>query len=118
MKSRIFKQLSLAKLPAGSGSALFLGLWLFSIFVSVFDGFLALRYRETLLHGELNPVGQLLIALNGGDVWLLLAAKFAGTVVAASLVLIIRSSYPRWSLPIMSVVAGSQLSLLLFLLLA
>jgi len=98
--------------------ATFFALWLFAIFVSVFDGYLALHYRSTLETDELNPVGQMLIALNGGQVWYLLAAKFAGTVIAASLVLLIHASHPRWSLPIAAAVAGSQLALLLFLLLA
>lgn len=97
---------------------MFFALWLFAIFVSVLDGYLALQYRNTLETEELNPVGQMLIALNNGQVWYLLAAKFAGTVIAASLVLLIHASRPRWSLPIAAAVAGSQLALLLFLLLA
>jgi hypothetical protein len=98
--------------------ALFFALWLFAIFVSVFDGYLALQQRSTLASDELNPVGQLLIALNGGQVWYLLAAKFAGTVIAGSLVLLIHGSRPRWGLPIAGALAGLQMGLLLFLLLA
>jgi hypothetical protein len=108
----------MARIFARNRTTVFLALWLFAIFVSVFDGYLALRHRSTLPTEELNPVGQMLIALNGGQVWYLLAAKFAGTVVAASLVLLIHNSYPKWSLPIATAVAGAQLSLLLFLLLA
>ncbi|MCI0359082.1 MAG: hypothetical protein L0211_11440 [Planctomycetaceae bacterium] len=99
-------------------AAVFLGLWSFAIFVSVFDGYLALRYRNSLAMHELNPLGQLLITLNDGQVWYLLIAKFAGTVAAASLVLVIHASYPRFGLPIVGAVAGLQLGLLLFLLLA
>ena len=100
------------------GQALFFALWLFAMFVSVFDGYLALRHRGTLEGDELNPVGQLLIALNGGQVWYLLAAKFTGTVIAGSLVLLIHGSRPRWGLPIAAALAGLQTGLLLFLLLA
>lgn len=96
----------------------FLSLWLFAIFVSVFDGYLALQNRDVLVAEELNPVGQWLLTLGNGHVWYLLAAKFLGTVVAATLVLLINQSRPRWGLPIVAAVAASQLGLLLFLLLA
>jgi hypothetical protein len=98
--------------------SLFVGLWLFVIFVSVFDGYLVVRYRHELQQTELNPLGRLLIRLNGGQVWLLLAAKFAGTVVAATLVLLIYGRWPSVGITVASVVAGLQLCLLLFLLLA
>lgn len=99
-------------------ATVFLGLWSFVIFVSVFDGYLALHYRHTLPTQELNPLGRLLITLNHGQVWYLLAAKFAGTVFAAALVLLIHGSHPRWSLPIAGAMASLQLGLLMFLLLA
>jgi hypothetical protein len=95
----------------------FLALWLFAIFVSVFDAYLALAHRETLATGELNPLGRALIALNGGQVWYLLAAKLVGTVIVGSLLLHIHDRYPRYSLPIVGAVAAAQMGLLLFLLL-
>jgi hypothetical protein len=96
---------------------LFVALWLFVIFVSVFDGYLVVRYRDDLPKNELNPLGQLLLRLNGGQVWLLLAAKFAGTVAAATLVLLIYGRWPRVGMAVATVVAGLQLGLLLFLIL-
>jgi hypothetical protein len=63
-------------------------------------------------------VGRLLLDVGDGQVWYLLGAKFAGTVVAAAMVLLIHEYRPRWSLPIAAAVAASQLGLLLFLLLA
>jgi hypothetical protein len=107
----------MAQFFARHRTTVFLALWLFAIFVSVFDGYLALRHREVLPQEELNPMGRMLLALGDGQVWYLLGAKFAGTVVSASLVLLIHQNFPRWSLPIAAAVAGSQLSLLLFLLL-
>jgi hypothetical protein len=62
---------------------IFLLAWFFVIFVSVYDGYLVLENRVFL--DELNPIGRLLISLNGGGVWLLLAAKFVGTVIVASM---------------------------------
>jgi hypothetical protein len=99
-------------------AALFIALWLFAIFVSVFDGYLAVRFRHELHQTELNPLGRLLIQLNGGQVWLLLAAKFAGTVAASTLVLLIYGRRPRVGMTIAGIIAGLQLGLLLFLLLA
>jgi hypothetical protein len=97
--------------------ALFTALWLFAIFVSVFDAYLVLQHRESLAIDELDPLGRALIALNGGQVWYLLGVKFVGTVVVGSILLHIHDSYPRYSLPIVGAVAAAQLGLLLFLLL-
>src|SRR5262245_54762408 len=98
-------------------ATVFAALWLFAIFVSVFDGYLVVRYRYELHRTELNPLGRLLIQLNGGQVWLLLAAKFVGTVAASTLVLLIYGQRPRVGMTIASVLATLQLGLLLFLLL-
>ncbi len=97
--------------------ALFVSLWLFVIFVSVFDGYLAVRYRHELHKTERNPLGRLLIELNDGQVWLLLAAKFIGTVAAAACILLLYGRSRRLGLTIATVVAGFQLCLFLFLLL-
>jgi hypothetical protein len=98
-------------------ATLFVALWLFVIFVSVFDGYLVVRFRDELHNTELNPLGRLLIQLNGGQVWLLLAAKFAGTVAAATLVLLIYGRWPRVGMAVAGIIASFQLCLLLFLLL-
>ena len=98
-------------------AALFVALWLFLIFVSVFDGYLVFRFRHELHKTELNPVGRLLIQLNGGQVWLLLGAKFLGTVAAATIVLLIYGRRPRLGMTIAGAIATLQLGLLLFLLL-
>ena len=95
---------------------LFAGLWLFVIFVSVLDGYLAVRYRHELHITERNPLGRWLIQRGGNQVWLLLAAKFAGTVIAATAVLLIHSRWPRWGMPIVIAMAVFQLWLLWFLL--
>jgi hypothetical protein len=97
---------------------LFIGLWLFVIFVSVFDGYLVVRYRHEIHQTELNPFGRMLIHLNGGQVWLLLAAKFIGTVAAATAVLLLYGRWPRVGITVAGIVAGLQLCLLMFLLFA
>src|SRR5262245_5481280 len=97
--------------------ALFVVLWLFIIFVSVFDGYLVIRFRADLPRTELNPLGRLLIAANGGRVWLLLAVKFVGTCAAATVALLIYGRWPRVGITVASALAALQLCLFLFLLL-
>jgi len=102
----------------GRRAALFWGLWLFIIVVSVIDGLLVWQHRYQILNTELNPFGRMLILANGGRVWYLLGVKFAGTVIACGTLLLIR----RWSMRLGLIVAGAvaalQLCLLLFLFLA
>src|SRR5438093_9081753 len=101
--------------PAKIQRGLFAGLWLFIIFVSVVDGFLVVEHRWQINTTELNPVGRALLALNGGEIWYLLAAKFAGTVAACGLLLIIHQRSRRLGTAIAAVLAGFQLCLLFFL---
>jgi hypothetical protein len=97
---------------------LFFGAWLVVILISVVDGYLALRHRHMLRTIELNPLGRALIDSNDGAVWHLLAAKFAGTVLACAAVLLIRHARPRLGLVVVLALALFQFSLLLYLLLA
>jgi len=98
-------------------TALFLGLWLFIIFVSVVDGYLALRHRRDIAEFELNPLLRVLVQRCGG-VSCLLAAKFTGTVIACASLLLLQRANARLSLVVVSLLAGMQFALLLFLLLA
>jgi hypothetical protein len=99
-------------------AALFFALWLFVIFVSVLDGYLVFRFRDLIHATELNPLGRLLISANGGQVWSLLGLKYAGTVVACSLLLLVYWKNARLGTLIAAALAVLQLSLLLFLLIA
>src|SRR5262249_29211406 len=90
---------------ATAEKALFYALWLFVILVSVVDGYLAYRHRHEMQRMELNPLGLALIHWNGGRVWYLLAVKFAGTVVACALVLLIRQARPRIGLAVAAALA-------------
>ena len=94
-------------------------LWLFIIAVSAFDGYLVYRHREQMLmFGSENPIGRALLTMNDGNVAYLLAAKFAGTVVACAAILLIDRSSRRLGLTVAIVIAGLQLWLLCFLLFA
>lgn len=93
-------------------------LWLFTISVSIHDGFWVLANRRAMLNNERNPIGQWLLVQNGGDVWFLLTAKAAGTLIAATLLLILYWRFPALGWTAVSAVAGLQLVLLLWLYLA
>ena len=97
-------------------TALFWALWSFIIFVSVVDGYLAIRHRHDILQFELNPVGRVILQQGGGVVGLL-SVKFAGTVLACALLLLLQRVNARLNLLIVSLLAALQLALLLFLLL-
>ena len=97
---------------------LFAALWLFVIFVSVFDGYLVLQQRDLLPEFEQNPVGRALIKLNGGQVWYLLTVKLTGTIAAGGLMLLTYGCSPRIGLTVTALIAGVQLWLLAYLLLA
>lgn len=94
---------------------LFAALWLFIAFVSVWDGYLTLSYRYEMRLLELNPMGQALIELAGGDIHYLLLAKLLGTIAALTWLLLLYERNPKRGLLIAGPVACCQLALLLFL---
>jgi uncharacterized membrane protein len=94
------------------------GLWSFIMFVSVWDCFLTFIHREWMQTTELNPIGRLLIDLNGGGVTYFLVAKVAGTLLVTSVLAGIFEHYPRRAFAITTPIACFQLGLLMFLSLA
>jgi hypothetical protein len=96
---------------------LFAVLWLFVIFVSVFDAYLVLEHRYLLPEFEQNPLGLALIKLNDGQVWYLLTVKLIGTIAAGSLILLTYNRSRRIGLTVTVLIAGVQLWLLVYLLL-
>jgi hypothetical protein len=93
----------------------FLALWLLIISVSVYDGFCVLATRSTIEASERNPVGWWLIQVGSGDVWLLLAVKAAGTVLAGMLLLRLYTTHSRVAWIACVSVAGFQSLLLCWL---
>lgn len=93
----------------------YLILWLWILSVSVYDGFCVLATRSTIEQSERNPVGRWLIRANSGDVWLLLAAKASGTVLAGTLLLWLHKKHPRTAWIACVNVACFQLILLYWL---
>lgn len=95
--------------------ALFAGLWLFIACVSVHDAYLVALNRHVMLDVELNPLGLRLLQFAGGDVWALLVAKTAGTVLACSALLLLFWQSRRLGWIVATSLASFQLGLLLFL---
>ena len=93
----------------------FLLMWLFIIGVSVHDGLLVLSHRIVMSESELNPIGRWLLHSNGGDIWLLLAAKALGTLAASSILLWLYWLCPRLGWTVCAGVCLLQLTLLIFL---
>jgi hypothetical protein len=90
-------------------------LWLFIMFVSVWDCFLTVIYRSQMQVAELNPMGKALIDLNGGGVTYLLVAKFTGTILVTSILAALYEHYPKKAFVITTPIAGFQFALLMFL---
>lgn len=68
--------------------ALYFGLWSFIAIVSALDTFLCVRYAESLVAMEQNPICQWLLAVNGVPV--LIAVKFLGTSLALGVLFALR----------------------------
>jgi hypothetical protein len=96
-------------------AAAFYGLWLFVLFVSVFDSLLTIRLEDEMMHSELNPMGRALLYLNSGEVGYLIAVKGLGTILAASIVLMIFWRRPSLGMIVVTGLACFQLWLLLVL---
>src|SRR4051812_28008169 len=60
-------------------NGVFYALWVFVLFVSVFDTLLTIHLEDEVMQSELNPVGRALLYLNAGQVGYLVAAKGVGT---------------------------------------
>lgn len=117
MNSRTWQPnvLSAPRIALWQPDILYWTMWLFIVFVSVWDGFLTFVYRSQMQVAELNPMGRALIDLNDGGVTYLLVVKTAGTVVVTSALVTIYERLPRQSFAITGGVACFQLALLLFL---
>jgi len=93
-------------------------MWLLIIVVSVNDGYWLVANRHFITAFEQNPLSLWLIRTSGGDVWLLLALKAAGTICVASFLLVLYSLRPRLAWTACAAIAAFQLGLLAYLYLA
>lgn len=96
-------------------SALFTGLWLFIVFVSVVDGLLIIVHRKDIFLLERNPVGRQLLEWGHGSIVPFVIAKLACTLLVATLLLLLYWRRPRYGVPVAVALACFQFGLLMFL---
>jgi tryptophan-rich sensory protein len=94
---------------------LFASVWLFIIVVSVIDGYLLVKCRDVINETERNPIGVALLALNDGQVWIFLALKYLGTILACTTMLVVYRVNFSLGISIATVTACFQAMLLVFL---
>lgn len=89
--------------------------WLSVGLISAWDCFLAIRLRNVLSEAEQNPLGRLLIWLDGDDVSFLALWKFTGTILVLGIFILLYErigSMVHW---IMTPIFILQLCLLFYL---
>lgn len=102
-------------LQRAAANLAFYAQWLFVIFVSVFDSLLTIQLQDQMMISELNPMGRILLYLDSGQVSYLIIVKGIGTILAASIVLMLFWRRPQWGMAVIAGLAIFQLGLLLFL---
>lgn len=89
--------------------------WIFVILVSVIDGYLLLQNRDVIGSFEKNPLGNALLAINGGKVWLFLVLKLLGTILSATALVLVFQHNNVLGLVVVLTIACFQFGLLIFL---
>lgn len=93
----------------------FYAMWLFILVVSVHDIYWIIFNRLTIHQDERNPIGRWFIELNDGKVWLFVAIKCLGTILSASILLLLYWRCPRVGWAVCCGVAVVQLWVLFWL---
>jgi hypothetical protein len=96
-------------------SPFFAGILIYVGAVSVYDGYLVVRTGDMIRDFERNPVGILLIDCNGGDPFLFLIAKAAGTLVVLFALEALNRHSQRLACPVALAIALFQSGLLILL---
>ncbi len=90
-------------------------MWFFVGLVSAYDGWLVVKYWESITQLERNPLCQYFIWLGHGDWSIFLRAKTSGTLAVLSVLAGLYRSNRRLALPVAVAVTVFQLALLLYL---
>ena len=101
-----------------SATAGFVSMWLFVGLVSSYDGWLVVRYWDSIAQLERNPVCRYLIVLGNGDAMIFVRAKTSGTLAVLSVLAGLYRRNRRLALPVVTAVSAFQLGLLLYLMFA
>lgn len=106
---------AVSSLIAHSVPCVFPLLWIFIGSVSSYDAYLTLKFEDSIVAMELNPLGQFLLQLDEGDPSLFMAIKFAGTLIVLGVLNLIHRFAPAFGLKMTAAVATFQAVLLGFL---
>ena len=91
---------------------------LFVAAVSVHDATLVVVNHEVISEVERNPVGKWLLEVQGGEVWLFVFLKFAGTALVCAVLVTIYQHSQRFGMITAAPLAVFQIVLLLYLTIA
>lgn len=105
-------------IPSFVMSILFPSLWMFIGAVSSWDAYLVVKYRKYIRDLEENPIGNLLLDLDGGETSLFIGAKFLGTVLVLGVLMVVYQYSRRFGYVLTTAIAGFQLGLLCYIALA
>lgn len=83
--------------------------------VSLYDTLLIIRFSESIGVMEQNPIGQWLLALDNGGVWLFVRAKLAGTLSVVAILTAMYRCHSRRTVPVTTSIAAYQTALLSYL---
>lgn len=91
---------------------------LFIASISVHDAILIILNDDVIDEVEQNPLGRWLLRMQGGDVWLFVLVKLAGTAFVCAALITLYQIHRRVALAVSSALAAFQFILLVYLLLA
>ena len=90
----------------------------FVALVSIHDAALIVFNHQTINEMERNPIGSWLLKIHGGDVWLFVFAKLAGTALVCAILMTAYQNGKWHAIPIVGALAVFQLVLLCYLMFA
>jgi len=93
----------------------FAAIWLLIGAISAYDGYLVVKFSDSIREYEQNPVCRYLIEYADGELSLFLRTKAAGTLVVLSVLAGLYRYRWRWALTTTGSVAIFQLGLLVYL---
>lgn len=94
---------------------IFLILWFFVAFVEVCDIYWSIKLQDTLMVNERNPIGRLLLSMDGGDVALFMSLKISAIIIIlGTLPVILWSERLKTAWILLGIIFVSRLLLLIY----
>ena len=93
----------------------FTGMLLLIGSVSLYDTFLIVFFKETIMQLERNPMGLWLLQIANGEVGVFVRAKLAGTLIVLCVLVLLRRRESPTAMPVTTSIAACQTGLLGYL---